>query len=154
IAPAAAAGLSPRRHRRTADCPPRCHGSSAAIIACPFPGKEPDRYASVVTGCRLRRDRPTLAAAGGLAALLCATACAHRVAVNPPPRPAAPPAQERAGPGQLKKEVLAFYYGWYGNPRVSGAWMHWAKVDKAAGQIGTSTHYPQLGPYDSQDPTI
>jgi hypothetical protein len=22
-------------------------------------------------------------------------------------------------------EVLAFYYGWYGNPRISGEWRRW-----------------------------
>ena len=26
-------------------------------------------------------------------------------------------------------EVLAFYYGWYGNPQVSGEWRHWKNVD-------------------------
>jgi hypothetical protein len=25
--------------------------------------------------------------------------------------------------------VLAFYYGWYGAPEVSGKWLHWEGVD-------------------------
>jgi hypothetical protein len=50
--------------------------------------------------------------------------------------------------------VLAFYYGWYGSPSVSGTWVHWSGVDQTAGRIRTSTHYPLLGPYDSHDPKV
>jgi len=55
---------------------------------------------------------------------------------------------------QVPKQVLAFYYGWYGNPSVSGKWVHWEKVDEANKRIGSSTHYPALGAYDSHDPKL
>jgi hypothetical protein len=50
--------------------------------------------------------------------------------------------------------VLAFYYGWYGAPEVSGKWLHWDGVDAERQQIATSTHYPVLGAYDSNDPKV
>jgi glycoprotein endo-alpha-1,2-mannosidase len=40
-------------------------------------------------------------------------------------------------------EVLAFYYGWYANPDVSGGWAHWPE--------GVADE-PQAGRYDSHDP--
>ncbi len=52
------------------------------------------------------------------------------------------------------KLTLAFYYGWYGNPEVSGKWRHWEGVDAARRQIASSTHYPVLGAYDSNDPKV
>lgn len=55
---------------------------------------------------------------------------------------------------KIPKKVLAFYYGWYGNPQVSGRWVHWSEVDTEGRRIGNSTHYPQLGPYDSHDPKV
>lgn len=55
---------------------------------------------------------------------------------------------------QPPKLVLAFYYPWYGNPQVSGRWIHWSGVDEAKRDIASSTHYPQLGPYDSHDPKL
>ena len=39
-------------------------------------------------------------------------------------------------------EVLAFYYGWYANPQVSGRWAHWPEG---------VTHEPLIGRYDSHD---
>jgi glycoprotein endo-alpha-1,2-mannosidase len=54
----------------------------------------------------------------------------------------------------VPRQVLAFYYDWYGNPTVTGHWEHWEKVDEAAKKIGSSTHYPLLGAYDSHDPKI
>src|SRR6476619_5318289 len=54
----------------------------------------------------------------------------------------------------VPKQVLAFYYGWYGNPTVSGRWVHWEKVDEAKKTIGSSSHYPTLGAYDSHDPKL
>jgi hypothetical protein len=50
------------------------------------------------------------------------------------------------------KQVLAFYYGWYGAPPRDKAWTHWQNVDTAAGKIGNTAHYPTAGPYDSLDP--
>jgi hypothetical protein len=54
----------------------------------------------------------------------------------------------------VPKQVLAFYYGWYGNPSVSGHWVHWEKVDEAKKTIGSSAHFPAAGPYDSHDPKL
>ncbi|MCS7223069.1 MAG: glycoside hydrolase family 99-like domain-containing protein [Armatimonadetes bacterium] len=54
----------------------------------------------------------------------------------------------------VPKKVLAFYYGWYGNPKVSGRWHHWEDVDEEKKTIGSSTHWPALGPYDSHDPSV
>jgi hypothetical protein len=51
----------------------------------------------------------------------------------------------------VPRQVLAFYYGWYGNPATSGRWVHWEKVDTAAKTIGNATHYPEAGAYDSHD---
>ncbi len=55
---------------------------------------------------------------------------------------------------QVPRKVLAFYYPWYGNANVpggSGRWAHWSGVDETNRTIDSSTHYPQLGPYDSHD---
>jgi glycoprotein endo-alpha-1,2-mannosidase len=51
-------------------------------------------------------------------------------------------------------QVLAFYYGWYGNPDISGRWVHWQGVDPADRQIANAAHFPELGAYDSHDPKI
>ena len=57
----------------------------------------------------------------------------------------------------VPRQVLAFYYPWYGNADVkggSGRRSHWSGVDEAKRQIDSSTHYPTLGPYDSHDPKV
>jgi len=59
-----------------------------------------------------------------------------------------------AAANKIRKEVLAFYYGWYGNPAVSGQWNHWKDVDEAAKTIASSTNWPVLGAYDSHDPKV
>jgi glycoprotein endo-alpha-1,2-mannosidase len=51
-------------------------------------------------------------------------------------------------------QVLAFYYSWYGNPAVSGHWVHWKNVDPAKQRIENSTDYPAYNAYDSHDPAI
>lgn len=53
---------------------------------------------------------------------------------------------------RIARKVLAFYYGWYGNPELSGKWLHWEGVDPNQKTIASSTHYPMLGAYDSNDP--
>ncbi|MBI4877878.1 MAG: glycoside hydrolase family 99-like domain-containing protein [Acidobacteria bacterium] len=53
---------------------------------------------------------------------------------------------------KVPKQVLAFYYGWYGNPEVSQRWVHWKNVDVAKKHIDESTNFPALGAYDSHDP--
>jgi len=52
----------------------------------------------------------------------------------------------------LSRQVLAFYYGWYGNPAVSGQWRHWQSVDAGPKHIDNSTDFPKYGAYDSHDP--
>ncbi len=59
-----------------------------------------------------------------------------------------------APPRKVPRQVLAFYYGWYGNPEVSGKWNHWKEVDPGNKTIGNSTHWPLLGAYDSHDPKV
>jgi hypothetical protein len=54
----------------------------------------------------------------------------------------------------VPKQVLAFYYDWYGNPEHSKRWVHWKDVNPSAKTIGGSTHYPVLGAYDSHDPEV
>lgn len=51
-------------------------------------------------------------------------------------------------------QVLAFYYGWWGNPATSGGWVHWQGVDAAGERIANATDFPEYGAYDSHDPVI
>ncbi|MGA9659104.1 MAG: hypothetical protein WBQ60_08405 [Asticcacaulis sp.] len=53
-----------------------------------------------------------------------------------------------------QKEVLAFYYGWYGIKAFSGQNIHWKNPDTARQQIADAPDYPSGGPYDSLDPAI
>lgn len=55
---------------------------------------------------------------------------------------------------RVPREVLAFYYTWYGRPERQGRWVHWGSEDPAAHEISQSTHYPAKGAYDSHDPEI
>ncbi len=63
------------------------------------------------------------------------------------------------GPGPERPvRVLAFYYGWYGAPQVSGAWRHWdagghdpASLKNGLPDLASADH-PSAGPYDSVDP--
>lgn len=52
------------------------------------------------------------------------------------------------------RQVLAFYYPWYGSLERQGHWVHWEGVDTDRRDIRSSTHYPALGPYDSHDPAV
>ena len=51
-------------------------------------------------------------------------------------------------------EILAFYYGWYGNPQVSGQWRHWKNVDPVSSRAENVTDFPAYGTYDSHDPAV
>jgi hypothetical protein len=53
----------------------------------------------------------------------------------------------------LCHHILAFYYGWWGNPTVSGNWVHWKGVDPRLKRIDNSADFPALGTYDSHDPS-
>lgn len=67
------------------------------------------------------------------------------------------PESSHAAPPKL---VLAFYYPWYGTPEGPGGrslgnrFVHWEGVDVNARSIGSSTHYPTVGAYDSRDPAV
>ena len=53
-----------------------------------------------------------------------------------------------------QRRVMAFYYPWYGTvdgPGGAGRTVHWGLIDTDHQDIAASTHYPQLGPYDSHD---
>lgn len=54
----------------------------------------------------------------------------------------------------VPRQVLAFYYTWYGTPERHGKWVHWGRVDPERFDISMSTHYPAKGAYDSHDPAI
>lgn len=51
-------------------------------------------------------------------------------------------------------QVLAFYYGWYGNPQVSAQWRHWKNIDPVNKRIENATDCPAWGAYDSHDPVV
>ena len=56
-------------------------------------------------------------------------------------------------PSSSTHKVLAFYYGWYGNPiGPSGEWYHWSGVNQTV--IISATDYPLFGAYDSQDLSV
>jgi hypothetical protein len=59
--------------------------------------------------------------------------------------------QTRRG-AHVPREVLAFYYTWYGRPERHGHWVHWGGENPAKHDIPESTHYPAQGAYDSHDP--
>jgi len=52
------------------------------------------------------------------------------------------------------REVLAFYYTWYGRPENHGSWVHWGGDDPTAHATPQTTHYPARGAYESQDPAL
>jgi hypothetical protein len=54
----------------------------------------------------------------------------------------------------VPRKVLSFYYTWYGRPENHGRWVHWEDVRPDEHWIGSSTHYPAKGAYDSHDPEI
>jgi len=67
---------------------------------------------------------------------------------------------ERKGEGRNGPDLLAFYYPWYGNPSVSGRWIHWNasghNPDKKIDGLPdiASPFHPFLGPYDSADTAV
>ncbi len=60
----------------------------------------------------------------------------------------------RAEAPSVMRQVLAFYYGWYGDPATSGHWVHWKEPGPNGKQIANSTDMPALGAYDSHDPAV
>lgn len=56
-----------------------------------------------------------------------------------------------------RRRVMAFYYPWYGVPDGPGGadkTVHWGRIDAEKKDIEASTHYPELGAYDSHDPKV
>jgi hypothetical protein len=54
---------------------------------------------------------------------------------------------------EMDKKVFAFYYNWYANAEgPAGWWFHWEDVEEYS--IGSSTHYPLMGAYDSLDERV
>jgi hypothetical protein len=53
----------------------------------------------------------------------------------------------------VPRQVLAFYYGWWATPSVSGFWSHWVGVNTATHTIASTRWYPADGPYDSHSTT-
>ena len=66
----------------------------------------------------------------------------------------------QAGQGSnsiVEHRVMAFYYPWYGVPDGQGGagrTVHWGRIDAVNKDIQASSHYPQLGAYDSHDPEV
>ena len=55
------------------------------------------------------------------------------------------------------RQVLTFYYPWYGTPDGAsgvGKFFHWEAVDVQKKDIKASLHYPKLGAYDSHDAKV
>src|SRR2546421_375141 len=52
---------------------------------------------------------------------------------------------------RASREVLTFYYGWYGDPNDNP---DWRGVDTKRRVIANAPEYPTAGPYSSQDPAI
>ena len=61
-------------------------------------------------------------------------------------------ARARVTWNEVPRKVLAFYYGWYATPEVSGRWSHWSPHGER--DLRESTNYPALGAYDSHDPEV
>ena len=55
---------------------------------------------------------------------------------------------------KVPREVLAFYYTWYGTPETQGRSVHWGRINPEQHDISESTHYPARGAYDSYDPAV
>ena len=62
--------------------------------------------------------------------------------------------QQQRGYRDVQKRVMAFYYPWYGTPGVSGSWRHWRGINEEEKTIDSSTHYPEIEPYDSQNRSL
>lgn len=55
---------------------------------------------------------------------------------------------------RFARQVLAFYYPWYGNPATSGRWAHWQGPHGEAPRQSPTLNHPTLGLYDSHDPAV
>ena len=55
---------------------------------------------------------------------------------------------------EVPREVLAFYYPWYGVDRSGKAGRHWGDINAAGHEASATAHYPACGVYNSLDPTL
>lgn len=101
---------------------------------------------SAATGRRLN-----LALALLLLTAACSSAAPEQTASSTPDPWAGFPAVEGPDPS---REVAAFYYAWYGNPEVDGAWVHWDQNGRTPPDDIGSDFYPELGAYSSADPPV
>ena len=85
----------------------------------------------------------------GMITMLVATGCREAAVNGPVPTP--------------EPRVHAFYYPWYGNPQVDGAYRHWRHEQMGAvenrrtypgGDDIGADYYPALGCYSSGDPVV
>jgi hypothetical protein len=53
-----------------------------------------------------------------------------------------------------QKFTFIYYYPWYGNPAHDGKWSHWEFNNHQPPYDISSSYYPKLGTYSSQDPSI
>lgn len=53
-----------------------------------------------------------------------------------------------------RREVLAFYYGWFNLSPQTGQDPHWQGIDTTTKTIADCPDYPKDGPYDSLDPAV
>ncbi|HUH99372.1 MAG TPA: hypothetical protein VLZ89_18575 [Anaerolineales bacterium] len=75
---------------------------------------------------------------------------APSIAATPTSGPSLPPV---TGP-EPSYRAAAFYYPWYGNPKIDGKWIHWEEPDFHPPQDISSDYYPALGAYSSRDPAV
>lgn len=59
-----------------------------------------------------------------------------------------------APPRTWPRQVLTFYYPWYGTPQRSGRWFHWQGPNGEAPRQSPTVNMPSLGLYDSHDPEV
>jgi hypothetical protein len=66
-----------------------------------------------------------------------------------------------AAEAETPKQVMAFYYTWYGTPSHSGRWAHWdegghrpERMKKPGHRDIGATHHPEPDVYDSNDPAV
>lgn len=67
---------------------------------------------------------------------------------------ASPAVTAMSPPHRFARQVLAFYYPWYGNPATSGRWLHWQGPHGEAPRQSPTLNHPTLGFYDSHDPAV
>ena len=55
---------------------------------------------------------------------------------------------QSVSPGGVPREVLAFYYPWYGVDRSGNRGRHWGDINAAGHEASATPHYPACGVYN------